>query len=334
MPLVAPIVSAPPVVPLPSQAPRFKRLSMTWTGWDGSVWPLTDPSSGAFVTDGGVRGLHMPPVQRYTSESPALSGSRWRANRTQERECFWPVYVYSDVSSEEWLERDRAFWRSLDPSRYGTWTVSTPEGQSRFLRCHLSESDDSFDRDPAAFGWHLYGVTLMAEQPYWTGAVHRRSFQNDPPVPFYGADHSPVPVDDLFFISSGSSTASATIDNPGDIDAWPVFVLDGPWDAGASVGIDGNVTTYGDSIPAGQSVVVDTRPDRLGAKQISTPTADPGSDAWMDALDAPGTDKFTSLTALALNVSVAAGDNVPLDVTVSGQGTLHVAVQPLYYRAW
>jgi hypothetical protein len=326
---MAPAPAPAPVV----AAPKFKRLHMSWVGWDGGEWDITDPQSGVFLTQGGVRGLDAVTPAPWSSSSPALDGSRYRGERIPERECFWSLYVYSDESSQEWLERDRAFWRTMRRGKVGRWTVQTPDGTQRWLDLRFTEVDQGFERDPVAFGWHLYGVRLTAWQPYWAGELVTRSFANEPPVPFYASEHVSPDPGSLFYISSGSTLALAAIDNPGDVDAYPIFVFDGPWEAGASAGIGSDVTVYGASVAAGKSVVIDTRPDRLGAKQIDTPTADVGSDAWLVAVEADGVDVFTSLSSLASSV-VPSGEDAPLAISATGQGSVHVAVLPLYERAW
>jgi hypothetical protein len=308
---------------------------MTWTGWDGSVWPITDSGSGVFVTDGGIKGLHMPPFDRWTSTSPMLAGSRYLGSKATERECFWPLFLYSDVSSDEWLERDAAFWASLRPDEVGVWSVTAGK-VTRTLKCRFVESDDAFTRDPVSRGWNLYGITLVAEQPFWTGALEVRSFTNEQPVAFFGAEHSPVPETALLFISSGSTLASAEIDNPGDEEGWPVFVLDGPWDSGASVGVGSGVTAYNAAVAAGSSVVIDNRPGLRRVEEIATPTAKPGTVEWWDAVNVSGTDRISNVdpSQFALGVSVPRKATSPLAIEATGAGAVHVALEPLYHRAF
>ncbi len=64
---------------------RWAGLQVTWTGWDGSVWELSSSDSPVWLTPEGTRGLSMPPVDRYTSEAPAVAGSRWRGYRVAGR---------------------------------------------------------------------------------------------------------------------------------------------------------------------------------------------------------------------------------------------------------
>lgn len=54
-----PIVLASPRVFLPGTLlpVGWERLKLTWTGWDGSQWDLTNPNGGVFLTEDGVEGL-------------------------------------------------------------------------------------------------------------------------------------------------------------------------------------------------------------------------------------------------------------------------------------
>lgn len=332
MPLIAPYLAPPPPV---QPQKLWQRLVMTWTGWDGNAWELTDWTGGLFLTQGGTRGLLMPPVERYASQSPAIAGSSWHGSRTAERECFWPLYVYSDAGSAEWLALDDAFWRTLQPDQLGVWSVTVPDGTTRTLVCRFSEAEDGIDQDPAVRGWQLYGITLVAEQPYWLGPLSYRHFEVGEGVPAFPADWVSPPDGSVIFISPSTTLASAQIDNPGDLEAPLVYVLEGPWDAGATVGVGTAVNTYASSIPEGQSIVVDMRAGaHLGAWSMATPADLGGSPGWWQAVNAASTSVLSNLSRVALNVSVAPGRSRVLSVNATGQGRIHAAIEPRYWRAW
>lgn len=307
-----PIVVTPEEIPPPPQADWPGISGMTWTGWDGSVWDLLG-SAGLCLTP-GVRGLNMPPVDRFTSTSPALAGSRWRGHRTLEREVFWPLLLWSDAGSVDWLDFDRAFWATMRPDKAGTWTVSDPQGLSRSLRVRYSDdSDHASDMDPSKFGWSVYGLRLVAEQPFWEGDPVTRTWNNDSFVPFFGGVAGGKGPS--FYISSGSTLVSAEVSNPGDVDAYPVYTVTGPVDS-ASVGYAGNTVSLG-AIPAGQQRIIDTRPDRL------------------TVTDANGVDKWSELTGdPQFDAPIPPGESVPLSLSMVGTGTVSLTLTPLYYRAW
>lgn len=302
-------VTAPPVPP-PVPSP-WHRLVMTWTGWDGSTWVITDPDSGVFLTGAGVRGLAMPPVTRHTDTSPAVPGSRWRGKRIDERGVFWPIYVWSDDGSADWLGRDAAFWRTMHPDRPGLWTVHGPGGGYRSLLCRYAEDGDhAHERDPALHGWAAYGVTLVAEQPFWTGRPVVREWA-------VGTVRDAFTGPGVLNISPGHRTDNATIDNPGDEPAWLTWLVRGP-SSSAVVGIDGADIEIPWTLGAGEHVVVNTAPDRL------------------TAVDQDGVDRVDDLGVVEF-APVPDGGEVPLAVTLqgAGQGALvRASLFPPSYRAW
>lgn len=308
-----PILAAPYLAPV-DVSPEWKSIDPTWTGWDGSVWHLSDPASGVLLTQAGTRGLSMPPVTRYTSTSPALAGSRNRGSRTAERDVFWPLFVRSSGGSQAFVDLERAFWATMHPDKPGVWSVTLPDGSKRSLGCRfMDDGNASFTMIPTIRGWAVYGVTLVAEQPYWEGDAIARTWAVDDPTPFFGGTTGGSGP--TFYISSGSAITSATIDNPGDVDTFPVYTIIGPTTS-VSVGYAGNVVTLG-TLAAGAVRIIDTNPDRL------------------TVTDAAGVDKWSELTSTAnFGAPIPPGESVPLSLSLVGTGSVSVAITPRYYRAW
>ena len=307
-----PILATPSLVPVAPGRLVAEGTSHLWTGWDGSEWDLSGLGSGVSLGS-GVRGLTMPPVQRFSTDSPGVAGSRWRGFRTQEREVFWPLRVYHEAKSQEWIEYDRALWATMHPARTGVWTVTHPDGSSRSLtlRC-VDDGSHAFDTDPALLGWARYAVTLVAEQPYWEGEPLTRSWKTVDPKPFFGGvvgGKGPT-----FYISSGSTLGNATMDNPGDVDAWPVWTIYGPTSS-VSVGVGGKLVTVPFAIADGDSLTIDTRPSA------------------QTAFTAAGVEMTSQLSAFNF-APVPSGQSVPLSLSMVGNGVVQAALTPLHLRAW
>jgi hypothetical protein len=282
-------------------------MSSVWTGWDGSVWNLSDPASPIRLM-AGVRGLSMPPVRRYTADSPAVPGSRFRGAVPQEREVFWPLKVFTGTG-QQWHDQDRAFFKTMDPERPGVWAHTTPDGQTRRLTCRFVDDDEhTYGIAPAGIGWAAYGITLVAEQPYWEGTQQIRYFGADPAVLFFTADAS------VFALDPEQTVATATMDNPGDVDAYPVWTISGPSDR-AVLGVGGRLIEVPFPVPAGKEVTVDPRP-----------TA-------QTAIDSDGNDRTGELGAVDF-APVPPGESVTLSLELVGDGFISAALTPLHYRAW
>lgn len=309
-PLAFLAAASAPRAPLPTVS-AWGRLKVTWTGWDGTVWDLSHPfgESGVFLTKGGTRGLHMPPVQRYSDSSPGAQGSHWRGFRAEERDVFWPLYLYSEVGSEHWVAVDRAFWATMRPDKTGVWSVTTPGGGTRTLRCRWVGGDDSSTHDPTHYGWAVYGVNLVAEQPYWEGKPDRRTWKTANGVDFFNAAAAPP-----FRISPGSTLASARMRNPGDVEAYPVWTVTGPTTS-VEVGVGGRIIEVPIELGEGETLTIDTRPTEQYA--------------W----DQSGADRTSDLGAVDF-APIEPGASVELSLDMVGTGSVSAEITPLYYRAW
>lgn len=303
------IVLAVPYVPPPPPVPAFTGLEHTWTGWDGTRWELTNPDGGVVLVTGGVVGMNMPAFDHYSSESPALAGARHRGSRARPREPEWPLLVYSDASSAEWIERDRAFWRTMHPDKAGQWTVTDPRtGASRSLLCRFyDDGNHAFDIDPVEAGWGLYAITLMADQPYWLGDwVTSPTWGQVTSTDFIPSGGAPP-----FNITSGAAFAAAELTNPGDVAAWPTWTIKGPFSS-LTLTVAGGVIGVPGGVPAGQTLTVHTDPRDQAA--------------LLGGTDVTGTVDFDPRP-------IPAGETSPVGVTYAGSGSVQAAFLPRYFRA-
>jgi hypothetical protein len=281
-------------------------MTMLWTGYDDVVWDITNGREGLCMLP-GVRGLAMPEIVHHKSRTASVPGARWRGSSTSEREVFWPIQVYHDVSSELWVARDRAFWATLQPHRTGEWAVIQPTGERRTLTLRFRDDGSAaFNVDPVMTGWMNYGITLDAEQPYWAGRQVTKTWKAGSPTQFYGGTK-------IVTIASGMDATSAKITNPGDVPSYPVWTLRGPLSS-ATLGIAGRSINIGFSVPSGATLIIDTSPSELTAV--------------MD-----GVDKIKGLASSDF-APVPVGKNIPISLGVVGTGTVQMDFNPLYYRAW
>lgn len=302
-------LAAPSLVPTMPDAGHWPGLEFTWTGWDGTIWNLAGGRPSGVALKPGVRGLSMPPLQRYTSGSPATAGSRWRGVRAQEREVFWPLGVYQITGSQEWLDYDRHFWRTLDPERPGVWTVTQPNGEARHLTCRfVDDGTHAFDIDPSRMGWTTYGITLVAEDPFWHGQPVNRTWSTTEATSFFGAGAP------SFFISSSSVLATARIINPGDVDAWPVWTITGPTES-VEVGVGDQIIEVPFGLLEGESLTID-----------ASPTA-------QTAIDSHGVERTSELGRTEF-APIRPGQSEQLSLNMVGEGTVSATLTPRYYRAW
>lgn len=316
----------------PGDALQYK-MGLTWAGWDGSVWDLGGGEGGVALL-AGTRGLLAPAGTRYRDTSPGAHGSQHRATQWHEREVFWPIKTWHGGTGAEWLERDRAFWRTMDPDKPGRWTVTQEDGSFRYLdiRYEPSNGDEGLEIMPTLMQWARYGIYLTADQPFWTGQPSTMSWKApESPGPFF-EETGPH----LFNIGQGFSFDTATITNPGDVESPPVWYIDGAAEAGSWVGVGDRRVTIPFEIPAWSSLVIDSDPTRIGATMYD--------------IEAPGLGKKPSERVVGVDLTnprdvsrqlgendfapIPVGTSVPLSLSLVGSGVIEVTVPALYKRAW
>lgn len=281
----------------------------TWFGWDGSEWDLSHGLSG-IALQAGTRGLEDPPIIHYKSKSAAVAGSYWRGFNVDERECLWLLKVYSNGGSAEWIRHNRRFRRTLLPDRTGQWVVTQPDGERRTLTVRFSGlQDDSWDIDPSLVGSNVYGFTLAAENPFWMGDPITETFDNKAGENFYGGSggggYGPP-----FFLSSGTLVSTASIVNPGDVSVWPTIRIDGPCTTATVNGV-----TFPMDLDGGEWVSIN---------------ADPTDQV---AYDHTGADRTSELVNIQNLAEIPIGDPIPLEITMTGTGSVTVSLTPAYLRA-
>ena len=316
------IIYALPTPGAPVPAPVVVQTEVTWTGWDGSVWNLTDPDGGVVLLMDGVEGLHLPPFKAWTRSSPAVPGQVFTGAIAEPRKVVLPVLLFTDGSSAEWVERDRAFWRSLHPAREGVLTVSPAgAGSRRSLRLRLVPEDHQFGLDPAQARWSAYSVLMVADQPFWAGPARTAGWMAATGEDFY-EETGPHLVN----IAPGHTTANAAINNDGDQDAWPLWTVIGPSTA-AHMGVGDAVVEVPFTVADGKALVVDTDPRVQTAIEYDYEAGNP------PVLTNP-VDRTAELDGAVDFAAIPAGGSSPLNVSITGGGIIRVQVTPLYWRAW
>lgn len=291
-------------------ASEWRSTQPKLTGWDGSEFDLSSVAGGVLLMRGGFRGWNMPPIERRSTVSPSVAGSRWRGYRVAEREVFLPLYVFHHGGSQAWTELDSALWRIFNPGKTLTLSFTRADGSTRTLRCrYADDGDPSYDMAPSQVGWMRYGVTCVAEDPFWKGEQEPRTFFDGADDDFYNSGAAPP-----YRISPANKMATANIDNAGDEPAWPVWTVRGPFTT-VSVGIGNRLVTVTANVAAGQSRTIDTSP------------------AAQFLVDQAGVERNGELTAINF-APVPAGTSVPLSVSMVGTGSVDVSLQPLFWRAW
>lgn len=327
------VVYGTPYRPPAPSPPAWSRLPMTWTA-KGVEWSLSNPESGLFLLP-GVRGLGSVRTDRHVTSSPGAAGSRFEGVSVLDREVFWPVHIYHDTGSVDWMLRDREFWRGMDPADTGVWRVTHPDGAHRSLALRFtSDGDHTSNGDPVLRGWETYGITLVAEKPYWEGAPEVKSFAGTaPPLPFF-----PDPAStsaEIVNIAPGYSVSNAAMDNPGDVESYPRWFIDGPATS-ASVGVGGVVVNVPFAVASGKCLVIESDPDSIGATLYDITAAGLTMKPSDRVIGTDLTNPVDQTPQLgeADFAPIPAGSQVPLSLTLVGEGAVEALLPTLYRRPW
>lgn len=282
-----------PPAPAPYRSP-FHRLKMTWFGTDGSEWPLDDPSSGIFIVQEALEGLHNPVTDDINRESPSVPGSKFHGHRIKARDVVWAIYIYSDESSEHWYDLNNRFWDSVKIGQYGRWRVTKPDGSFRELTMRQVPTVFSHERDPGKFGWVKYPIRFIAdEEPFWTYpyevAGSQVTFDSDVPDDFFGGTAG---VGAPFYISPSKSEVVREVYNDGDEDVDPIITVKGPMDFVDFTIADRDYHLECDLL-AGEWIKIDTRPHHFSIKDHTGANRMKSIDNWIfDPLPSKETTKI------------------------------------------
>lgn len=295
--------------PTPVRAPDGSTVELTWTGWDGSVWHLHDGRQGVMMEARGLVGLHNPPVAKFESKSRGIPGARLRGWRAEQRPVRWPVMVERRSRSDDWFSAYAGFFDSIHPIKEGVWAV-TVNGATRTLRLTGEfDGDHAYQVDPMLLEWAQYDVKLQAAQPFWEGApVTPEPWSAGDPQDFIDSEGAPA-----FHLSGSSTFENAAIENPGDVDAFPVWTFTGPL-ADVSVSVDGKTLAIPFDLTDGHVLRVDTDPRRLSALR--------------DGVD------VRQLLGFQSYGPVPAKGESKLTIVATGAGSIAMQITPLFMKAF
>lgn len=300
------VFAAPAAVPGSSPgAPQPRR--MTWTGFDGSVWPLTRPQARNPRMQPGVQGLHMPRMQVVKSSSPLVAGVELMGYSLPEREVYWPL-LFRASSAEKWAVEHGAFFDSFHPVETGVWTVGEGPTARTLPLTGVFDGTHSFPHDPFITGRAVIGLQLEAPRPLWRGRAIVKEFGADE-----GEDFIPPTGAPDFYISPAATFQQAQIENPGNEPAYLVWTVEGP-SSDVQLGVGGALIEVPFPVPEGSKLVIDTDPA--------------GQYATLDGVD------VTRELGFQMFAPVPARGTSPLAIAAAGSGLVRAALVPLYWRAF
>jgi hypothetical protein len=227
-----------------------KRIS--WVDVSGTEYPLNSE----FTILLGTSGFYMPPFE-YTEELvPFQYGSRLRNIQVLPREIDVPLKI--SAKSELELERNlRTLLRMFNPLKGdGKFVSVSHDDNQREVSCRYVEGlEMDEDYDTKGKNWQKAIAVFRAFDPFWYDAqtiVH--TFNTGQLTPFF-------PLTFPIRLNSSAVFADTTIENTGDIETYPEWIITGP---GENITLrnltTGEVLQSSATLGVGESLTINTRP--------------------------------------------------------------------------
>lgn len=302
-------------------------IGLRWISHLGTRWDLMAGTEGA-VLPTGLGSIYLPKFEPRTYKTARMHGVKfdgldWDAGDFRMRVTVADTYLNRPLGNfrrgAEWLYLDRSFRDSFSPLYPGTLEVEAL-GEVRTFRGRLVELEAVEDETtakgmPDIRGRATYDVALMAESPFYAGKPVVYDF------PFVGSAspdnyYGPNNLAPDFIITGGNAIGNAVVNNPGQVEVWPTWTIDGPGQAVVGVG---DHVTYVQGLAAGERLVITTNPQES------------------DVRDGNGTRAWDRLGALYDFAPVPPGDSVTMTAQLIGGGpgsNIRLEIPALYLAAY
>lgn len=284
--------------------PRCRLDEIVWISPDGTWWhwPMNQPA--------GIEGRGLPPV--IIDEQDVLGdGASQGTPRFGVREIHIPFHY---ASTQTLVRRKIRAWAAALAAdrRLGTILVRTMLNDERQISCRYASG---FEMVEANNRWVTAGITFRCPEPFWEDATPIIETWS-PTTETKKFFPIPNPTTGSFItLSQGNLITEVTVNNSGDMEAWPVWRITGP--GSGQVKLEhvesGQIIEFSRSLGPGETITIDTRPG------VKTVMADDGSN------------EFRSLSSSQL-FSLPPGDNT-LRFSIGGAET-DTTVELSYRRQW
>lgn len=225
---------------------------------NGDVISLENIVPKGFFKRKGATGLSAVAPTVVSMREGAGPGARWRATRRASRTIDMPITMVRE--NADLLESDmRRLVRLMSDTLAVPRIVATyPNGERFSTEFHYqagAEVQDGVDTNGRS--WADWLVTLICPDPYWTA---------EDPVPYVlraanvGRGLIKATSFTKFKMSSSQAIGKFELENLGDVEAFPVWTINGPGDEfSATRDSDGALLKYAAPIALGETLTINTR---------------------------------------------------------------------------
>lgn len=232
-------------------------INLTLIGANGDTIALDNGSD--FILTKGLRGFGIP-VSEVRITPSAGDGGTWRSTRKASRDLDVPITVVG-TSRDDVEDKLRRLASALS-DRYGTPKLRATygDGTAFELEVHyLTGADTTYGSDAGNL-FCTWPMTWRAPDPYWVSTTAQQySVKADAGTSgLLSAAVGSTATLSALRVSSSQALGSITIENTGDVDAFPTWVIDGPA-TNVTVTLNGVGFSYTETLVAGDRITIDTK---------------------------------------------------------------------------
>lgn len=263
-------------------------MSFTLLGGNGdSIW--LDGSDGFYLTT-GFRGLGIAATNVRIDES-AGDGGTWRSTTRGIREFDLPIVVLGSDRADVESKLRRLAAALAD--RYGTpyLVAQYSDGTKYSIEVHYTGGAETTFGSEANETFCRWVITLQAPDPYWTSSAAVQFSLANP-----STARGLLPRLDQLQVQNSAILGSFSVENPGDVDAFPVWTIDGT-STSATITLGSVGFSYTETIATGTKRIINTRAGTV--------------------VDGSGTNKYAYLAAAPKLFAIPPGSST-ISVTISG----------------
>lgn len=281
--------------------------TLFWQDPDGNQYNLLDPTK-FYVPAPGIQGQYGLPMEVVSFEAIGIPGDFEQYIQVKPNDIRMPFLILGDTPAgvEQAMREIR---KATRPQRgHGLLQHGSLDGQTRQLSCiEIGRFRDVGSKTPSMI---QTGLIFRAADPYWQDQADivttlspsgTSTFFQNPFLPIH--------------LSPSSTSGSFSIENNGDVECWPKWIITGPGTNPVLTNTTtGEVLTLTITLTAGQILTIDTNPSALSV------TREDASVHW-DAVSAAST-----LWSLAVGIN---------NITLTMSGTTSASqLQLLYRQRW
>jgi len=224
-------------------------VSISLIGANGDTIQLGN-EQGDYILTTGVSGFGIPPTRVRIVES-ASNGGVWRNSKRGVRDIDLPIAIFGSDRQDVETKLRRLARLLQDQVAATKIRASYSDGTAYELNAHYVGGADVTYGNEANSTMAKWVIQMQAPQPFWESVE-----------PFnytlaMSAGRGLLPQLSKMKLSGQFGFGSVTLTNPGDVSAFPVWVITGPVDS-ITITQNGVGFVYQDAVDAGETVTIDT----------------------------------------------------------------------------